>query len=129
MYQMSGISTLEQFLIKITQSKICILLRLEVIKSLLSYRELYDIIEDDDDDDEKNQKETDNELVRLRNHKLMLNSSKTLEELCSNSKFLPTPCRLEAIYLLMDFEEYEDKVQIYYNDLINDQKIECDFRV
>ena len=128
MYQMSGISILEQFLIKITQSKICILLRLEVIKSLLSYRELYDIIEEEDDDNEKNQKETDNELVSLRNNKRMLNSSKVLEELCSNSNILPTPCRLEAIYLLMDFEEYEDKVQIYYNDLINDQNIECDFR-
>ena len=80
MYQMSGISMLEQFLIKITQSKICILLRLEVIKSLLSYRELYDIIEEEDDDNEKNQKETDNELVSIRNHKRMLNSSKVLEE-------------------------------------------------
>ena len=128
MYQMSGISVLEQFLLKITQCNIDILLRLEVIKSLLSYQELYDIIEDNDDDNEKNQKETDNELVRLRNKKRMLNSSKVLEELCSNSNNLPTPCRLEAIYLLMNFEEFEYKAQLYYNDLINDQNIECDFR-
>ena len=128
MYQMSGISVLEQFLLKITKCNIDILLRLEVIKSLLSYQELYDIIEDNDNDDEKNQKETDNELVRLRNKKRMLNSSKVLEELCSNSNNLPTPCRLEAIYLLMNFEEFEDKAQLYYNDLINDQNIECDFR-
>lgn len=128
MYQMSGISVLEQFLLKITKCNIDILLRLEVIKSLLSYQELYDIIEDNDNDDEKNQKETDNKLVRLRNKKRMLNSSKVLEELCSNSNNLPTPCRLEAIYLLMNFEEFEDKAQLYYNDLINDQNIECDFR-
>ena len=129
MYQISGISILEKFLLNITRStKLSILLRLEAVKSLLMYNELEDEIEDDDTEDDKIQKEIDNENVRNRNKKRVDNSSKALNEICSESDELPTPCRVEAMYLLMIFEEYKEETKSYFNTLLNDQNIECEFR-
>jgi hypothetical protein len=129
MYQISGISILEKFLLKISKSlKLSVLIRLEAVKSLLMYKELEDDIEEDDSLSEKEEKENDNELVRSRNEKRFESSSFALKEICSTSEELPTPCRIEAIHLLMDFQNYEEESKTYFNTLVNDQNIECEFR-
>jgi len=129
MYQISGISILEQFLFNISLSNVLsVLLRLEAVKSLIMYNELEDEIEDDDTPGEKQQKDMDNEIVRKRNTKRMDNSSKSLNEICKNAFELPTPCRVESLYLLMNFEKYKEHSLIYFSDLVNDQNIDCEFR-
>jgi len=129
MYQISGISILEQFLVSISHStKLSSILRLETVKALLMYKELEDDIEEDDSASEIKQKEIDNELVRIRNKKRIENSSNALKEICRDSKDLPTPCRVEALFLLMEFEKYKEESKTYFNELSNDQNIECEFR-
>ena len=130
MYQMSGINILEDFLIKIAiNTKLDILLRLEASKSLLSYKELEDEIEDSDSEDEIITKTEENKLVKNRNIKRLNNSSYVLNEICKVSINLPTPCRVEAILLLMTLEKYEKEVNLYFIEMINDQNIECEFRL
>lgn len=115
MYQLSGISILEKFLLNIAKSnKLSIFLRLEATKALLMYTEL-----DDDNNDE---------LIYARNKKRLENSSKVLREICSNSDELPTPCRVESLYLLMRFEDYKEDAKTYFINLINDKNIECEYR-
>lgn len=129
MYQMSGINILEDFLIKIAiNTKLDILLRLEASKSLLSYKELEDEIEESDSEDEIITKTEENKLIKNRNEKRLNNSSYVLNEICKVSINLPTPCRVEAILLLMEFEKYEKEVNLYFIEMINDQNIECEFR-
>ena len=129
MYQMSGISTLEIFLTQITKTKkLPILLRLEAAKSLIAYTELEDEVEADDTEEEKEQKETDNKLISIRNQKKLKNSSNVLKDICIESSELPTPCRVEALLMLMNFEKYQQEAKTCFNYLINDQKIECEFR-
>lgn len=131
MYHLSGISILEQYLLKISQNdNISILLRLESIKSLIMYKELENDVDDGEDETEKEDLELENELIRNRNIKRVENSSKalfnSLKDVSNTS--LPTPCRIEAIYMLMIFKGYKKESKIYFNNLINDQNIECEFR-
>lgn len=129
MYQMSGIAILEQFLCKIAYNKkIDILLRLEASKALLAYKELEDDIEETDTEKEVKEKEEENKLIKLRNKKRRENSANVLKEICSNGEELPTPCRIEAIIALLELELYPKEVNDYFIALVNDQKIECEFR-
>lgn len=128
MYQMSGIKIIEEFLTKISyNNNLSILLRLEASKAL-EYRELEDDIEDCDTEEERKEKEKENELVRLRNINRSENNSNVLNEICSKSSELPTPCRVESILSLMKFSKYELEVNNYFISLINDQNIDCEFR-
>jgi hypothetical protein len=129
MYQMSGIFILEQFLCAIVQNeKIDILLRMEACKALLAYKELEDDIEKTDTDEEIKEKEASNHLVKDRNMKRKANSARALNEICSNSSSLPTPCRIEAIISLLELGGYPKEVDEYFITLVNDQNIECEFR-
>ena len=129
MYQMSGISILEQFLCKITcNGKIDILLRFEASKALLAYKELEDDIEPTDTDEEIQEKEAENKLVQMRNMKRKENSVYTLNQICLNSSTLPTPCRIECIISLLELNGYSEEVNSYFITLINDQNIDCEFR-
>lgn len=129
MYQMSGIAMLEQFLCKIVYNeKIDILLRLEASKALLGYKELEDDIEKTDTEEEIKEKEIENNLVKLRNMKRKENSANALNEICRNSSFLPTPCRIEAIISLAELDSYPKEVNDYFITLVNDQSIDCEFR-
>ena len=129
MYQMSGISILEQFLCKITcNGKIDILLRFEASKALLAYKELEDDIEPTDTDEEIQEKEAENKLVQMRNMKRKENSVYTLNQICLNYSTLPTPCRIECIISLLELNGYSEEVNSYFITLVNDQNIDCEFR-
>lgn len=129
MYQMSGISILEQFLCKIAcNGKIDILLRFEASKALLAYKELEDDIEATDTDEEIQEKEAENKLVQMRNMKRKENSVRTLHQICLNSSTLPTPCRIECIISLLELNGYSEEVNSYFITLVNDQNIDCEFR-
>ena len=83
MYQMSGINILEEYLTEIAYDrKLDILLRLEAGKALLSYKELEDEVEEGDTIVEKEEKEEENERVKIRNNKRLENSGGVLNDLC-----------------------------------------------
>lgn len=119
MYQMSGIKTVETYLYNIcTNSNLPSILKLSAVKSLIEYKELID------------EEDSEEEIERINNSNLERseNARKALEILCNSINTLPTPCRVEAIQLLMTYESSKDKANEYFILLINDQSIECEFR-
>jgi hypothetical protein len=115
MYQFSGVKFLREFLFKIcTESNLSSFLKLEAAMSLLS------VFEDEDDD-------VDGEIV-LRNKKRMSQAYKALDIVCKDIKNLPTPCRIEAVCSLMKSDKYKTNCNNYFQNIIVDQTIECDFR-
>ena len=119
MYQMSGIRTVEMYLYSIcVESEISPILKLMAAKSLIEYKELTD---EDDSDDEKCQ-------IAVRNSERLMRSGKALEHVCERMGNLPTPCRVEALQHLMTYDVSRDKALQYFQDLIGDQSIECEFR-
>jgi len=119
MYQMSGIRTVEMYLYSIcVESDISPMLKLTAAKSLIEYRELTD---EDDSEDEKIQ-------IAGRNRERLMRSGKALEHVCERMGNLPTPCRVEALEHLMTYDMSRDNALKYFQDLIGDQSIECEFR-
>jgi hypothetical protein len=41
---------------------------------------------------------------------------------------MPTPCRIEAIFILMNSKEFQTNANAYFRELVRDDTIECDFR-
>lgn len=125
-YQFSGTKSLEHFLYKIcTHSNIYTLLKLEAAKSLLSFEEFEEDIEDED------LKEIiikSNACIVERNKKRKELAFKALDTICYDLQDLPTPCKIEAVCMLMENITYKIQSLHYFNDIINNQKIECDYR-
>lgn len=120
MYQMSGIKTVELYLYEIcTASTLPSILKLSAVKSLIEYKELIDE-EEDTEDDIKN--------IKFRNDQRSNNAFMALEKLCENMNDLPTPCRVEALELLMSYPPSKITANTYFIDLINDTNLECEFR-
>jgi hypothetical protein len=119
MYQMSGIRTVEMYLYSIcVESNISPVLKLMTVKSLIEYKEL---IDDDDNEDDKL-------FIEERNKQRLKRSGEALEHVCEKMSDLPTPCRVEALEILMSYTVSKDKALKYFNDLVSDQSIECEFR-
>ena len=120
MYQMSGIKTVEIYLYNIcTNSNLSAILKLSAVKTLIEYKELID--EDEDSKDEI-------EIINKSNMERSERARISLESICGSLDNLPTPCRVEAIELLMSYELSKNKANEYFMSLINDQNIECEFR-
>ena len=119
MYQMSGISVLETFLYKIcTHSELSAFLKLQAAKSLLEYEELTD--EDNNTDEIA--------IIKERNQKRKKVAGMSLHYVCYDLEELSSPCKVEAIYLLMSFTEHKDRANTYFHEFINDNNIDCEFR-
>jgi hypothetical protein len=119
MYQMSGIRTVEMYLYSIcVESNISSVLKLMTAKSLIEYKEL---IDDDDSEDDKL-------FIKERNKQRLKRSGEALEHVCEKMEDLPTPCRVDALEILMSYTVSKDKALKYFNDLVSDQSIECEFR-
>jgi hypothetical protein len=120
MYQMSGIKTVEIYLYEIcTVSSLPSILKLTAVKALIEYKELIDEDEDTEDD-----------IIRITrlNMDRSDRSRIALECICNKMDDLPTPCRVEAIELLMSYTESKIKASEYFISLITDINIECEFR-
>lgn len=119
MYQMSGIKTVEIYLYEIcTASKLSSILKLSAVKALIEYEELID--EDDS--------EEDIDRIKQSNIYRCDRACMALESVCSEMDELPTPCRVEAIELLMSYNSSKTKANEYFISLINDTQVECEFR-
>lgn len=130
MYQLSGISNLKEFLQLMCayNTKLPTFLKLEVVKGLLEYNELDEDIEDNDTEEVITQKKQINSSIHQKNLQRKVENTCLLDLICSNLTQVPTPCRIEAILLLMDDAEYNAQSLKYFIELINDNNIECEFR-
>lgn len=127
-YQMSGIKNLEVFLRGMCEVvDLPSFFRLEAAKALLEYEELED---DPEDGNEEWAALTriQNEAVRDRNKVRHQIGAAGLEAICVTMGEMPTPCRVEAVCLLMEYPEHKTTTERCFRLLINDTSIECDFR-
>ena len=53
---------------------------------------------------------------------------KLLDIICKDISELPTPCKIDAVCLLMCNKHFKDNAKKYFCNIINNDKIDCDFR-
>jgi hypothetical protein len=129
MYQFSGTKSLEKFLIRIcTSCNISSFLKLEAAKSLLSFYEDVEVIYDNDKPEMKIIKKESNEHIIERNNIRKTQAYKCLDSICFSLKNLSTPCKIDAVCILMESETYKKQSLLYFIDIINDNNIDCDYR-
>lgn len=51
-----------------------------------------------------------------------------LDSVCKHFHDIPTPIRIEAIFILVKSEKFKNNAITYFTTIISDQNIECDFR-
>lgn len=125
MYVFSGSSVLQEYLIRICASTISNILKADVIVSLLSFEEW--CIEGDGETD-KQETELYNMEVKKRNYHRNIRSYECLNTFCKNMTGLPTPCKLDLIYALMESSDFEDQARLYFQTIVNDLTIDCEYR-
>jgi hypothetical protein len=128
MYQFSGTKSIEFFLKAICECNISSFLKLESAKSLLCFTEEEEDINKDDSEEFKNIKYQSNIEVRLRNITRKTNAYKILDCVCNNLENLATPCKIEAVCLLMECSEYKEQSLSYFIKIIGDNNIETEYR-
>jgi hypothetical protein len=129
MYQFSGTTILARFLYKVcTHGNITAFLKLELATSLLSFVEIEEDSDSEDEDDMIEIKRSSNIAIQKRNLQRKNNGYKALDSVCYDLQDVPTPCRIDAICMLMKCETYKNQSQSYFIEIINDQFIDCDFR-
>ena len=131
MYQFSGTKLLEQYLITISlENDISSFLKIEAVKGLLSFSEYEEDIDEKNDDNElKIIKIESNNTIKDRNKKRYNNAYNSLNIVCSTmDNDLSTPYKIDVIYMLMENEEYYINSCQYFLKIINDDKIDCDYR-
>lgn len=100
MYQMSGLRSLRNYLYNIcVKSNIHVMLKAGVVKNLCMF----------DRDDESGFKALNIIFPTIGDD-------------------IPTPVKVELVVLLMYHKKYKQQARNYLCDLVNDQKIECDYR-
>ena len=130
-YQFSGIKILQDFLYNICFNiNILSILKFKASQGLLLFDEFEEEIEKDDDEDSIKYKKESNIEIQSRNEKRKNISYEALNNVCLTSiEDLPTPCRIDAILTLMDAgDTYKIASDIYFRKIINDKKIDCDYR-
>jgi len=128
-YQFSGSKLIEHFLFIIaTESNISSFLKLECAKSLLSFEELEEGSDSDDDEDLANIKRESDTAIRERNQKRKETGFSVLNTVCCSMSDMPTPCVIEAVFLLMTSSNYTEQCIGYLCSLLCDEEIDCDYR-
>ena len=133
-YQFSGLKIVEQFLVEISKINnteyISTTLKIEAAKSLLLFDEIDENYEKYDSEEEKQIKDENNKKIIERNLKRKEIAYEIINIVCSKFKNsdVPTPCQIESIHLLMKVEKYKEQSNSYFINIINDEKINCDYR-
>ena len=132
MYQFSGTKLLEKYLYCIAcNSSISNFLKIESLKSLLSFIEFEEDIHDDDEETFKQIKIESNNEIKNRNTLRQNKAYEALDIVCnnlSNDTELSTPYKIDIIRMLMNNDVYNEKSLIYISKIIEDQNINCDYR-
>jgi len=99
MYQFSGTKLLEKYLHEICiNSNISSLLKITIAKSICYFDKKKDI------------------------------GYEILNYVCQNMSDVATPCQIEAVCLLMEHSNFKTESKQYFCNIINDEKLECDYR-
>ena len=130
MYQFSGTSLIKLFLTDVSYKTkdISDFIRLECAKSLLCFTEFSEKISEEDSDEMKEIKDDSNKCIQKRNKERLENGYKCLDFVCSNFSNIPTPCKVEAVILLMNDALYKENCLKYLCNITNDDIIDCDYR-
>ena len=112
---MSGSKLIERFFYTIcSKALISPFLKLEAAKCLLDYEEIID--SDRVDEVTKN---NDNRKILGYN---------ALDQVCFNLSEMPTPCRIEAIFILMKSKTHRTNADFYFKEFIKTDSLECNYR-
>jgi len=132
MYQFSGTKLLEKYLYTIAcNSSISNFLKVESVKSLLSFIEFEEDIHEDDEETFKQIKIESNNEIKNRNTLRQNKAYEALDIVCnnlSNDTELSTPYKIDIIRMLMNNDGYNEKSLIYISKIIEDQNINCNYR-
>ncbi len=108
MYQMSGSTVIEQLMYHIcSHSHLSAFLKLEAAKSILGYSE-----------DDQSDRAVARRTLGFR----------ALDYVCYDPAGLATPCRIEAIMLLMSCDDFRTNTVTYLQEFLQDDTLECEFR-
>lgn len=130
-YHFSGIKILQDFLYKVCfNSNILSMIKFQASKGLLLFEESEEELKKDDTEEEIEIKKETNSEIKIRNDERKIIAYKALNNICMTSiQDLPIQCRIEAILDLMDSGSmYQTESDTYFRKIINDDKIECDYR-
>ena len=132
-YHFSGLKILENFLFCLcTSENIPHILKFESAKSLLLFSETLEPILKNDSDDEIKIKTENNTVIKKINLQLLENGYKSLnivfQNLNNNEAKLSTPYIIDTLCILIKSEKYNKECDIYFRNIINDNKIDCDYR-
>jgi hypothetical protein len=115
MYQLSGSKLIERFFYRIcTNCLISSFLKMEVAKALLDYEEYGD--------------EDRAEEVKINNEERKILGYKAVNHVCQDLCKMPTPCRVEAIFILMKSPQFKAEADFYFKEFVRSDTIECEFR-
>jgi hypothetical protein len=129
MYQFSGSKILESFLFNVCIFlNVYTIIKLEAAKGLLAFYENEEKIDSNDSDELKLIKKESNDAIIKRNNIRNKNGYKALDYVCYDLDNLPTPCMIEALAMLMESDDYKNNCNKYLLELINNNKINSDFR-
>ena len=132
LYQFSGTKILQNFLkyICLNEIELSAFLKLECAKSLLSFYEFEEDILKDDDEEMIEIKTDSNNQIKARNSQRKELGYKALNNVCKYifEEDFPTPCKIDAICMLMEIEDYKENCNKYFKLVINDNNIDCDYR-
>jgi len=112
-------------------TKVSVFLQLECAKSLLTFYELEEDIFKEDEEEMKKIKHESNDEIKVRNKDREIIGYKALNSVCKNLGSdinFPTPCKIDAVIMLMTSGEYTSECNIYFKEIINDLKLDCDYR-
>jgi hypothetical protein len=129
MYQFGGTKSLERLLIRVCKKcNVSPFLKLEAAKSLLSFTEEEETIDEKDTPKMKEIKTESNLKIREKNKQRKTEAYKCLDCVCYCLGDLASPCKVEAVCYLMECEDYKKQSLTYFCEVINDPLIDCDFR-
>jgi len=129
MYSMSGTSILESFLhLCCTHGDLSAFVKLQCAKSLLSYKEFDENSDDEDTETDIAWKVAENKRIEERNEKRVEVGYEALDYACYSLDKMSTPCRVEAIFLLMMDKGHKKGANVYFGELVEEQSINCDYR-
>ena len=130
MYSFSGTKSLEKFVYSIiTETKLSSFLKIELVMSLLNFKEMEEDIFEKDDESFKEIKRKSNDEIKIRNDSRNILAYKALNIVCSELDVeLSTPYKVETIYELMKNENYKYESLFYFLKIINNKILDCDYR-
>ena len=130
MYEFSGTSTLQQYLIFIVKtSTISSIIKSDAVKSLFSFQEFQEVIRETDSEDMKTIKSESNDTIQRKNAIRIQKAYDSLNHLCTHfDSIIATPYKIDMIHMLMRNVDYFSEANEALKKIISDNSIGYDYR-